>query len=85
MEPSAVPLAYELPADLLAAYHRLLDKKFGEGLTSEEEAELERVGKELDQADMATPLEQAAWREQERRMAVVDELIAKLKVLQEMR
>jgi hypothetical protein len=84
-EPPAPPLAYELPAELLAAYHRLLDKKFSEGLTPDEEAELDRVGRELDEADMATPLEQAidarARREHARRMAVLDNIIAQLKSL----
>ena len=86
VEPPVPPLAYELPPDLLAAYHRLLDKKFSEGLTSDEEAELERVGQELDEADMATPLEQAidarARREHARRMAILDNIIAQLKSLQ---
>lgn len=85
-EPPA-PLAYELPADLLAEYHRLLDKKFSKGLTPEEEAEFERVGRELDKADMETPLERAAdakaRREHKRRMAVLNDIIAKLKSLQQ--
>jgi hypothetical protein len=45
---------------VLAEYRRLLSKKFNEGLTPDEEAALERVGKELDEADMQTPLERAA-------------------------
>lgn len=44
----APSLAYELPADLLAVYHRLVDKKFSEGLTPEEKAEFERVGEATD-------------------------------------
>jgi hypothetical protein len=84
-EPPASALAYELPADLLAAYHRLLDKKFGEGLTHEEEAEFERVGKELDEADMRTPLRQAvmqrAEEEHQRWMTTLEEVIAKLRSL----
>src|SRR5947209_6514916 len=31
--PHAPPLAYELPADVLEAYHRLVSKKFTEGLS----------------------------------------------------
>jgi hypothetical protein len=84
-EPPVSPFAYDLPADVLAAYHRLVSKKFTEGLTPEEEAEMERLGAELDAADAATPLEQAAWKEHERRMAMLDELIAKRKALQELR
>ena len=79
--------AYELPADLLADYHRLVSKKLIEGLTPDEEAEFERVSKELDEADTATPLEQAidarARREHERRMATLNNIIDKLKSLQE--
>jgi prevent-host-death family protein len=82
----ASSLAYELPADMLAEYHRLLDKTFGEGWTPAEEMELERVSHELDEADLATPLGQyitaKAEREHARRMAILDELIAKLKELQ---
>src|SRR5262245_46817438 len=47
-EPSASPPVYELPAELLAAYHHLVSKRFAEGLTEAEEAELERLGTELD-------------------------------------
>lgn len=86
-EPVPSSLAYELPPDLLAEYHRLLDKKFGEGLTPDEEAELERVGRELDEADAATPLERAAdakaRREHKQRMVVLDDIIAKLRSLQQ--
>ena len=84
-EPPTLPLAYELPADLVATYHRFVSKKLMEGLTPDEEAEFERVEKELDEADMATPLEQAAdaraRREHERQMATLDDIIAKLKSL----
>ncbi|MBI3921574.1 MAG: hypothetical protein HY318_09175 [Armatimonadetes bacterium] len=85
LEPAS-SLAYELPSDLLAEYHRLLDQKLGEGLTPDEEAELERVGRELDEADMATPLGQyidaKARAEHKRRMSLLDELIDKLKRIQ---
>ncbi len=80
------PLAYELPADLLAAYHRLVRKQLAEGLTPDEEAELARVDQQLDEAELATPLGQyinaKAEREHVQRMARLDELIAKLKALQ---
>jgi len=85
--PPAAPLAYELPAGLLEAYQRLVSKKFADGLTVEEEAELERVGTELDAADAATPLERnadaRARREHDRRMSTLTDIIAKLKSLQE--
>jgi len=84
--PSAPPLAYELPAELLEAYHRFVSKKFSdEGLTPEEEAEFERVGKELGEADLATPLEQAAWQKHKQEMALLDELVAKRKALEKLR
>jgi prevent-host-death family protein len=86
-ESCALTLAYELPADLLAAYHRLLDKKFSEGLTPDEETELARVDRELGEADMATPLEQSidarARREHERRMTILNDIIEQLKSLQQ--
>jgi hypothetical protein len=86
-EPPAPSLAYELPADLLSAYHRLVDKKFSEGLTPEEEAEFERVGKALDEADMQTPLGQAilqkAEEEHQRWMTTLEEVIAKLRSLRQ--
>ncbi len=82
----APSLAYELPADLLEAYHRFVSKKFSdEGLTPEEEAKFERISKELGEADLATPLEQAARaraeREHKRQMATLDNIIAQLKSL----
>ena len=87
VETPVPPLAYELPDDLLAAYHRLVSKKLNEGLTPEEEAEFERVGKELDEADISTPLEQAsrarAQQEHERRMATLKDIMAQLKSLRE--
>lgn len=56
-------LAYELPADLMAEYDCLMNKKFDEGLTPDEEAEFARVAKALSDADMATPLGQAIMRQ----------------------
>jgi prevent-host-death family protein len=81
------PLAYELPADVLAEYHRLLDKKFNNGLTPDEEAELARVDKELDEADLATPLGQAIMQKAEeehlRWMTTLDDVIEKLRSLRQ--
>jgi hypothetical protein len=82
-EPPDTPLAYELPADLLQAYHRLVSKKFAEGLTAEEEAELGRLGAELDAADASTPLERNAWEAHQRRMTVLEELATQRKALQQ--
>ena len=50
---------YELPSNLLKAYHELQDKKFSTGLTPEEEVELARLDKELDDAEAAQPLIQS--------------------------
>ena len=86
-QPATASFAYELPADLLSDYHRLVSKKLMEDLTPDEEAEFERVSKELGEADAVTPLEQAidakARREHERRMATLNTLLDKLKSLQE--
>ena len=49
---------YKLPADLLSAYHKLLDKKFSTGLTLQEEAELTGLSKQLDETVSAQPLVQ---------------------------
>jgi len=85
--PPAAPLAYELPADLLEAYHRLVSQKFTAGLKVEEEAELERLGAALDAADAATPLERnaavRARREHDRRISTLTDIITKLKSLQQ--
>ena len=53
--------SYELPADLLAAYHALLDKKFSSGLTTQEENELTQLSQQLDDAEAAQPLVQSIW------------------------
>jgi len=83
---TALPLAFEIPADLLSSYHTLVRKKLEGGLTPEEEVELARVSEQLDQAELATPLSQyitaKAEREHAQRMAILDELITKLKTLQ---
>jgi antitoxin (DNA-binding transcriptional repressor) of toxin-antitoxin stability system len=50
---------YELPTDLLKAYHELQDKKLTTGLTPEEEVKLAQLDKELDDAESAQPLIQS--------------------------
>lgn len=78
---------YELPADLLKAYHHLLDKKFAEGLRPEEERELDRVGAQLDQADMDSPMEREidarAKTEHGRRMSSLGNVLSELRSLRE--
>ena len=55
-------LDYKLPADLLEAYHELLDKKFSTGLTSEEEVKLAEFDRQLNDAEAAQPLIQSISR-----------------------
>ena len=50
---------YELPTDLLEAYHKLLDKKFSTGLTPQEEVELTPLDQQLNEAEAAQPLIQS--------------------------
>ena len=50
---------YELPTDLLEVYHKLLDKKFSTGLTSQEEVELTQLDQQLNDAEAAQPLVQS--------------------------
>ena len=45
---------YELPTDLLEAYHKLLDKKFSNGLTPQEEVELAELDQQLNDARSST-------------------------------
>lgn len=47
---------YELPTDLLEAYHKLLDKKFSNGLTPQEEVKLTQLDQQLNEAETAQPL-----------------------------
>jgi len=83
------PLVEKLPEGLVESYQHLVSKQFAEGLTSEEEAELERLGAELDAADAATPVERAAdaraRREHDRRMSILTDVLRKLRSLQEAR
>ncbi len=53
---------YELPTDLLEAYHRLLDKKFSTGLTCQEEIELTQLNRQLNDAEASQPLIQSMQR-----------------------
>lgn len=81
-------LSYELPEHLLSAYHRLLDKKFSSGLTASEEAELEKLDKQLDEAELATPLVQSiitkSTHRHKRWMRTLNEVITKLRELREL-
>jgi hypothetical protein len=87
LAPGGGALSYDLPSDLLDAYHRLLDRKFARGLTPEEEAELARVSQNLDEAEAATPLYQSSdaklRRQHARTLAMLDEIIEKVKALEE--
>ena len=79
------PLAYKLSADLLSAYHELLDKKFSVGLTPEEEAELTQLDQQLDEAEAAQPLVQSmrarTAAQDERWLQRVEAVITKLREL----
>ncbi|MDE0555376.1 MAG: hypothetical protein OXI24_14230 [Candidatus Poribacteria bacterium] len=81
-------LAYELPMQVLEAYHSLLDKKFSTGLTKEEEITLSKLDQQLDKAEAAQPLIQSMQRRSAARdknwMQRFDEVIAKLRELREL-
>ena len=83
-----VALSYELPTELLAAYHKLLDKKFSVGLTLQEEAELTRLNEQLDDAEAAQPLVQLirtqASATNEKWVRTFQEAITKLRELREL-
>lgn len=78
-------LSYELPAELLKAYNRLLDKKFSSGLTAGEEAELVKIDQKLNEAELETPLVQStltkAAQQHKQWMRTLDEVITKLRGL----
>ncbi len=87
-KPTPLPqeaISYELPSELLTAYHRLLDKKFMTGLTADEEKELALLDNRLDEADISTSLEQSirtkAHKEHQQRMVVLNDILAKLRAL----
>lgn len=79
---------YELPTDLLEAYHKLLDKKFSNGLTPQEEVELAELDQRLNDAEAAQPLIQSM----QKRTASCDEdwkkrfeeVVTKLRELKEL-
>ena len=79
--------SYELPADLLAAYHALLDKKFSSGLTSQEKNELTQLNQQLDDVEAAQPLVQSIWSrtavQDKKWMQTLEEVIIKLRELRE--
>ena len=79
---------YELPAALLEAYHKLLDKKFSTGLTSEEEVKLAELDQQLNDAEAAQPLIQsmqqhAALRDENWKQRF-EEVVTKLRELKEL-
>lgn len=79
---------YELPVDLLEAYHKLLDKKFSTGLTSEEEVKLAEVDQQLNDAEATQPLIQsmqkhAALRDENWKQRF-EEVVTKLRELKEL-
>lgn len=80
--------SYELPTELLAAYHRLLDKKFSVGLTLQEEAELTGLNEQLDDAEAAQPLVQLIRTQaavtDEKWVRTFQEAITKLRELREL-
>ena len=73
---------HELPGDLLQAYHRLLDKKFSDGLSLGEEGKLKQIGQQLDEADARTPLEQdldsRAKAKHQERMSILSNVLSEL-------
>ena len=79
---------YELPTDLLEAYHILLDKKFSNGLTPHEEVELTQLDQQLNEAEAAQPLIQSrqkrtAARDENWRQRF-EEVVIKLRELKEL-
>ena len=58
-DPGENAFDYELPTDLLEAYHKLLDKKFSNGLTPQEEVELTQLDQQLNEAEATQPLIQS--------------------------
>lgn len=71
---------------VLSAYQDLLDRKFNQGLTSEEEIELHSLGARLDELDAETPIEQAidkqAQSEHEQRINTFSNIISQLRQLE---
>ncbi len=79
---------YELPTDLLEAYHKLLDKKFSTGLTPQEEVELTQLDQQLNDAEAAQPLIQFMQKrtaaQDENWKQRFEEVVTKLRELKEL-
>ncbi len=79
---------YELPPELLETYHKLLEKKFSTGLTSEEGVELAELDQQLDAAEAAQPLIQSMQKraslQDENWKQRFEEVVAKLRELKEL-
>ena len=79
---------YELPTDLLEAYHELLDKKFSDGLTPQEEVELAELDQQLNDTEATQPLIQfmqkrTASRDEDWKQRF-EEVVTKLRELKEL-
>ena len=79
---------YELPTNLLEAYHELLDKKFSDGLTPREEVELTQLDRQLNDAEAVQPLIQsmqkrATLRDEDWKKRF-EEVVTKLRELREL-
>lgn len=79
---------YELPADLLKTYHKLLNKKFSKSLTPQEEIELTKLDGQLNDVEAAQPLIQSmrkrtAARDEEWKQRF-EEVVTKLRELKEL-
>ncbi len=79
---------YELPTDLLEAYHKLLDKKFSNGLTPQEEVKLTQLDQQLNDAEAAQPLiqfmQKRAAAQDENWKQRFEEVVTKLRELKEL-
>ena len=79
---------YELPTDVLEAYHELLDKKFSTGLTPQEEVELTQLDQQLNEAEAAQPLIQSMQKREALRdenwKEKFEEVVTKLRELKEL-
>lgn len=79
---------YELPTNLLEAYHKLLDKKFSTGLTPQEEVEVAQLDQQLNEAEAAQPLIQSMPKREALRdknwKQRFEEVVTKLRELKEL-
>lgn len=69
-------------SEMLAVYHRLVDKRFDHGLTPEEDRELQLVNAELDRVEQVDPVEQTIAMEASRRIAILEEVVKMLQSLE---